>query len=308
MVDNNRLELLLFCASIPLFVIGLIGNVLVIRIMHKTRSMHTKTNYLLVNLALSDIITISMAPLFFFSHQYEYLSNGFGKFACKFLPLTEISIAVSSITLTLLAVERYHALLKPFRTGLQLREENIKQAIALIWITSVLLCLPFFIFQEWSEMLSTCVGPRSLHMNRKTKVYVIIHSVFVTYIPLTLMVYCYGSLITGLFVNTICSDTTNGKRSAEKKKFVITFILVSAGFILGYGPFAVFYTIITSGGEKQIGFKLYAELSTVIVFLFNCSLCLNPVLYAGRSSNFQEGFKRIIFRHGPRPTNEIHSV
>jgi len=49
---------------------------------------------------------------------------------------------VLSFTLTVLAVERYHALLKPFSTGLRLKEDNIKQAIALVWISSVLVCLP----------------------------------------------------------------------------------------------------------------------------------------------------------------------
>ena len=38
--------------------------------------------------------------------------------------LTNIAIMASSITLSVLAAERYHALLKPFRTGLRLTEDN----------------------------------------------------------------------------------------------------------------------------------------------------------------------------------------
>ena len=44
--------------SILFFAIGFIGNVLVIRIVHKTRQMHTPTNYLLSNMAVSDVITV----------------------------------------------------------------------------------------------------------------------------------------------------------------------------------------------------------------------------------------------------------
>ena len=54
MGDSNTLEMLLFFASFPFFALGFIGNVLVVRIVHTTREMHTKTNYILVNLALSD--------------------------------------------------------------------------------------------------------------------------------------------------------------------------------------------------------------------------------------------------------------
>ena len=50
--------------------------------------------------------------------------------------ITTLAI-VSSITVTVLTVERYNALLKPLRTGLRLSEDSIKKAIALIWVTTV---------------------------------------------------------------------------------------------------------------------------------------------------------------------------
>jgi len=67
-------------------------------------------------------------------------------------------MTAASCTLTVLAVERYHALLKPFSTGLRLKKDNIKQAITLIWqlLSSVLFGLPFFFLKEWSEAHSTC--------------------------------------------------------------------------------------------------------------------------------------------------------
>jgi len=110
MVKADSLEYILLWTAIPFLVVGFIGNVLVIRIVHKTRDMHTPTNYLLANMAVSDVITILLWPLYFFE---------VGNFVCKSLVLCEISITISSITLTLLAVERYHALLKPLRTARQ---------------------------------------------------------------------------------------------------------------------------------------------------------------------------------------------
>ena len=143
MINTDSLNFRLFVAAIPVYIIGFIGNTLVIRIVHKTRDMHSTTNYLLANLAVSDVITILLAPLYFFSYHIGYPSSAFGKFSCKFLVLSDISITTSALTLSLLAIERYHALLKPFRTGLRLTDENIKQAIALIWISSF-----FIVFQS----------------------------------------------------------------------------------------------------------------------------------------------------------------
>ena len=305
MDESDNLPFVLFFTTIPFYVIGFIGNVLVIRIVHKTRELHTTTNYLLVNLAFADIITILMEPLFFFSDVNGFLSDGFGKFVCKFLVIEDISITVSSFTLTVLAVERYHALLKAFRTGLRLKGDNIKKAIILIWISSILFCLPRFVFQEWSETHSTCVGPWSFHMNQATKVCVIINAVFGTYIPLLAMLYCYGSLIKGLYItNTICAESQGERTAHEKKKLVVTFVLASAAYFIGYGPFVVLHTIIASWPGQQISLKFYSDISSIFVFLFDCSLCLNPILYAFRSKNFQEGFKRIILCRAPLSPEE----
>ena len=67
MVETDSLSFVLSCCSIPFYIIGLIGNVLVIRIVHKTREMHTPTNYLLASMAVSDVLTIIM----FAAHRFN---------------------------------------------------------------------------------------------------------------------------------------------------------------------------------------------------------------------------------------------
>ena len=58
MDEIYNLAYTLFYSSIPFLVIGFIGNVLVVRIVHKTREMHTPTNYLLVSMAASLVILL----------------------------------------------------------------------------------------------------------------------------------------------------------------------------------------------------------------------------------------------------------
>ena len=291
MIDTSSVGFILALAEIPFFLAGFIGNVLVIRIVHKTRDMHTTTNYLLANLALSDVISILLTwPLILIP------SSGFEKFICKFYVASILPILVSSFTLTVLAVERYHALLKPFRTGLRLKEDNIKQAIAVIWISSVAICLPAFFLSEWSEIYSSCIP---------NKVYFIIVTVVVAFIPMIVFLYCYGSLINGLyFSQTICTENTNEDTNSEKKKLVITFILATAGFVIGNGPTCIFQTVAILGGVEQTGFKFFNQM-VVLESISFCSLCLNPILYAFRSTNFRERFKRIIFCRAPLPQNDM---
>ena len=293
MDENYNMEYTLFYSSIPFLVIGLIGNVLVIRIVHKTREMHTPTNYLLVSMATSDIITI-LWPLYFFE---------VCKFVCKLVELVELCIMVSYFTIIVLAVERYLALLKPYRTGLRLKEDNLKRAIACIWVSSVLICLPATFFKEWSETYETCIGPWTLYLNQGSKACVILN-VVVCFLQLAITMYCYGSLIRGLyFTNTVCAET-DGERKSEKKKLVITFILVTIGFFIGNTPTLASYVIIPSGnGTTDVRF--YGQLTSVADFLFSVSLCFNPFIYASRSTNFNEGFKRVILRRNPQRHDEV---
>ena len=57
MVDSNNFHFVM-TACIPFYIFGFIGNILMIRIVYKTREMHTTTNYLLANLAASGLSNI----------------------------------------------------------------------------------------------------------------------------------------------------------------------------------------------------------------------------------------------------------
>ena len=87
------------------------------------------------------------------------------------------------------------------------------------------------------------------------------------------MIYWYGSLIRGLyFTNTVCRDT-DGERNSEKKKLVITFLLVTIVFFIGHTPALVSYVNIPSG-DGTTGVSFYAQLTTVADFIFTQRLLL----------------------------------
>ena len=164
--------------------------------------MYTPTNYLLASMAVSDVFTIMMIAAHRFVFSQHILDEKFGNLVCKAAVLITAFAIVSAITLTVLAVERYNALLKPLRTGLRLNKDNVKKAIALIWVTSVLVSFPSVFFQEFEPVRSVCVGPRDSDIDLALKIYLILHTAMLL-IQSVVMVFCYGSLIRGLyFTNT----------------------------------------------------------------------------------------------------------
>ena len=303
MADSHDLEMGLAFAIIPFYIFGLIGNTVVIRIVHKTREMHTTTNYLLANLAVSDAIAIFIIPVYIGnSGDFGLPLENFSTFSCKFEAVGNIAWSSSALTLLVIAVERYHAILKPFSSNLRLNEENIKKAIALIWTLTTVLGSPGFFLNVWNNEKTSCDGPWAFKPSLPSKIYLIIYLIFTVHFPIVVFVFCYGSLIKGLyFSNDICPESTNEDNS-EKKKLLITFILATSGFLLGYGPLAVFHTMISFG--KKVDSSLFEKLNVVLSFPFLISLCFNPVLYAFRSSSFKEGFKRIFLRRSSQTVDQ----
>ena len=227
MVETDSLSFVLSCCSIPFYIIGLIGNVLVIRIVHKTREMHTPTNYLLASMAVSDVFTIVTIA----AHRFAFIPNAFSQE-----------------------------------------------------------------FDRINHVRSGCVGQRDSIINLAWKIHLIVFNALFL-IQSVVMVFCYGSLIRGLyFTNTVCpeTETTDGERSSEKKKLVITFLLATVGFLIGYVPSMAFYTVVAFQTNANIGMSLFSDLENSFQFLFGCSLCLNPLVYAFRSAHFREGFKRVL--------------
>lgn len=163
MVDYQLLDTFFAVFSIPFILVGVTGNVLVIYIVYSTQIMHSTTNFLLVNLAVSDCLTLLVWPLHWKIWWREKRLYGItGDLLCKtFTGVTIIDIlcVVSSFTLTTLAIERYHALMKPFHTSLRLSIEYVKPVIGIIWFSSILLCLPDLILRSLDNEFNSCVSP-----------------------------------------------------------------------------------------------------------------------------------------------------
>ena len=208
---------LLSIAPIPFLLTGVIGNVLVIRIVHKTPDMHSVTNYLLANLAVSDVMTILIMWPWMLCTTNDFVKEM--RNYCWMSVFLYINVVVSSVTLTVLAVERYHALLKPLRLGLPLTKDKVKKIIAVIWIFGVLISLPP-VFLQYKVREKQFSGVTS-------KAFFFLFSAVITYIPSTVFIFCYGNLIKGLyFDNTICvmDAEIQDDRTIEKKKKTCNYI------------------------------------------------------------------------------------
>ena len=107
--------------------LSLFGNIMVVRVVHKNRRMRTITNYLIINMALADLLTtvFNMLPTLYwiFSGSDVWAIGGsIGDVLCKLLGFAQpVSIAVSVFTLCAIAFDRFFAIFRPLKRVITFR-------------------------------------------------------------------------------------------------------------------------------------------------------------------------------------------
>lgn len=94
-------------------------------------------NYLLVNLALADImVALFIAPQFILIHTFKHPDGMTGSLFCKLLTggsLTWIGAAASAFTLVVIAFERYYAVMYPHSNKGKMTNNKLKVSMITIY-------------------------------------------------------------------------------------------------------------------------------------------------------------------------------
>ena len=284
---------------------GVLGNSIVIAIVRKTPSMHTTTNYLLMNLAVADLLSLLFCPGFYdFALHNVKLEQTIGDFVCKVFAgnaVLSVTVLESIFTLTVVAVERYFSLVKPFNTSAKLKKENVGYAIAATWILASLVCFPGFLSNNYDEHAAKYPCNRPWTLNKLVpfkKTYIIAFCFSCMITPTFVILYCYFSILYGVhFKKNICRDIP-GEVAAEeqsKKRLIKLLVSLAVAFVVCCSPFAGFFLYVGFIPQSTLN-RNYNTLHLVhrwVRFLLILNSFINPLLYAAQSSNYRQGFRRI---------------
>ena len=296
---------------------GVVGNSIVITIVRKTPSMHTTTNYLLVNLAVADLLSLLFCPGFYdFALHNVKLEQTIGDFVCKVFAgnaVLSVTVLESIFTLTVVAVERYFSLVQPFNTSARLKKENVGYAIATTWILASLICFPGFLSNNYDEYAKKYPCNRPWTLNQLVpfkKTYIIAFCFLCMITPTLVILFCYFSILYGVhFKRNICREVPGEVASEEQSKKRLLKLLVSLAlaFVVCCSPFAVFFLYVCFISPSQLN-RNYDTLHLVhrsVRFLLILNSFINPLLYAAQSSNYRQGFRRICLLSQRRATVPI---
>ncbi|KAM7176647.1 kappa-type opioid receptor isoform 2-T2 [Macrochelys suwanniensis] len=275
------------------FVVGLVGNSLVMFVIIRYTKMKTATNIYIFNLAMADALVTTTMPF----QSTEYLMNSwpFGDVLCKIvISIDYYNMFTSIFTLTMMSVDRYIAVCHPvkaldFRTPLKAKIINI-----CIWLlsssvgisaivlggtkvregdTECSLQFPDTDYVWWDIFMKICVF------------------VFAFVIPVLIIIVCYTLMILRLKSVRLLSGSREKDRNLRRITRLV--LVVVAVFIICWTPIHIFVLVEALGDVPHSTAAISSYYFCIALGYTNSSL--NPILYAFLDENFKRCFKDFCF-------------
>jgi hypothetical protein len=292
------------------FVIGVLGNLLVVKVLLLQRKkalnrLMSTTNIYLANLALSDLLSAITIPFQFLFCSYYLLEHFLiSSHVCVLLKSIQIlTYNVSILTMVVIAIDRYRLIHNPLQSSN--KRLNPKYALLIVWLLAILYALTYLLSMKVSEYFRSfheLVGCRILFPNVLP-----ISSILFRKIRVTLLAVCFyfvPLLITvPLYILSVC---TISKRSSigqsnqiqchgSKHRTIKILILILLVFALCWLPIHImnindFYfssknSILNKPNIKSCN---ASTVYSIFYWLAINSCCYNPFIYSWFNKNFRE--------------------
>ncbi|KAJ6668770.1 hypothetical protein lerEdw1_012254 [Lerista edwardsae] len=145
-VINYNFRYINTAVSCIVFIIGLVGNATLLRIIYQNKCMRNGPNALIASLALGDLIYIIIdIPIHVYKvhAQWPFSATPFGLFLCKGVPfIQKASVGITVLNLCALSVDRYRAVASWSRVqGIGVPLITAIEIVS-IWILSFILAVP----------------------------------------------------------------------------------------------------------------------------------------------------------------------
>ncbi|XP_004376361.1 C-X-C chemokine receptor type 1 [Trichechus manatus latirostris] len=276
------------------FLLSLLGNSLVMLVILYNQVSRSVTDVYLLNLAIADLLFALTLPIWAASKENGWT---FGTPLCKVVSLLkEVNFYSGILLLACISVDRYLAIVHATRTLTQKR--HLVKFICLgIWVLSLILSLPFFLFRQAYRLpyssLIVCYEDIGNNTEKWRLVLRILPQTFGFILPLLVMVFCYGFTL-----RTLLEAHMKQKYRAMQVIFVVVLVFLLCW--LPYNLVLVTDTLMRTGVIKEtcerrndVGRALDA--TEILGFLHSC---LNPIIYAFIGQNFRNGFLKILAARG----------
>lgn len=280
-----------------IFLLGVMGNILVLVILERHRHTRSSTETFLFHLAVADLLLVLILP---FSVAEGSVGWVLGNFLCKtVIALHKVNFYCSSLLLACIAVDRYLAIVHAVHAYRHRRLLSIHITCTTIWLAGFLFALPELLFAKVgpprNDTLPQCTFSQASEAETRawfTSRFLYHFGGFL--LPMLVMAWCYVGVI-----HRLCQ----AQRRPQRQKAVRVAILVTSIFFLCWSPYHIVIFLDTLRRLKAVenSCEQHDYLSvaiTVCEFLGMAHCCLNPMLYTFAGVKFRSDLSRLLTKLG----------
>lgn len=269
--------------AFALAIITTAGNLLVIVAVYKDpfRELRTTANYLLVNLAVADLIMgLVVEPIWAFQYWVKENSSNNSNYSIAANVILVLAVGASNLTVLSLTIERYIVLERPLQREALFSMTGVKISISLIWLTASVissLIIPFWDKRGYTLFLFTGIG------------FFLLFIMLGLYIRMFIIIRKFNKALLAQGAQATLIQPGQAYITARKREQQVAkaIFLFFGTFALCWLPSVVVETI------KYREPKINEHICRGVVFLGLFNSALNPVLYTFRMPTFRRAIVRM---------------
>ncbi|XP_005987605.2 pinopsin-like [Latimeria chalumnae] len=258
-------------------------NGLVVMVSIRYKKLRSPLNYILVNLAVADLMVTFFGSTISFSNNI----NGyfvFGKTACEFEGfMVSLTGIVGLWSLAILAFERYIVICKPMG-DFRFQQRHAVIGCTFTWLWSLVWAAPplFGWCSYVPEGLRTSCGPNWYTGGTNNNTYVMTLFITCFMMPLSMIIFSYASLLVTLRAVAAQQKESETTQRAEKEVTRMVVAMVMA-FLICWLPYATFALVVAV--NKDI--KINPTLASMPSYFSKTATVYNPVIYVFMNKQFR---------------------
>ncbi|XP_036384588.1 QRFP-like peptide receptor [Megalops cyprinoides] len=283
-----------------IFILALTGNAVVLLLLCQRKAAQSPSTLFISSLALSDIlISLCCLPATCFQNFFtNWLASDF---LCKLVPFSQVTAVTASIlTLTCIAVERFHGILYPMRFQNSCSTHHATKMLLAVWLVALAVAAPMGYAQRVEVKYDFLFDVRYICCqevwphNQQRRAYTTVLSVLLFLIPMATMAVLYFKIIRELWgkhrVHAIMLETLESeisKITRRKRRAVRMMVTVVLLFGVCWAPFHLVSLLSDYGMLHLNSDSEFVVFSVVQLLGFSNSVC-NPVVYVTLGDNFKK--------------------
>ena len=285
-----------------LITFSLTGNVLLVAVLYRNKTLRTAVHYFIMNMAVSDLITPVLTLPGEISYVYHdrnfFVDGALGIVLCKFVYISgPVSAWVSIFSMIAIAATRFRAVLFPMKSAVLSRNKR-RLIIASTWIASVALQVLFLyrvevIPRHDTGLACTVQLDAASHLWKVLLITDRVLKFFLTSVSAIVLTVLYSSIITSLHRqknNLHLANEMIRKRVIMNRKIAYMLVTIVVVFYIVWIPFYVsrFYRFF----KPHIRFPCFFHwLAYRLPLMYPL---VNPVVYYIFNKEYRQGFRELL--------------